>query len=111
MWIRTGAIAALAAVAAWWDDAPNLQQADVRSAVSSEARATGLRILTGQANLTGSDPNAVTPGGVPLFKQGVLAGGLGVAGVPPNAAEYAAYTGGWTAGFLPSPPPNDKLPD
>lgn len=71
----------------------------------------GLGIITGKADFRDSDPLAVNPGGVPLFKNGVLAGGLGVAGVPSNVAEYAAYTGGWTAGFLPSPPPNDKLPE
>ncbi len=36
---------------------------------------------------------AVNPGGVPLFKQGVLVGGVGVAGVPADVAEFAAFSG------------------
>jgi uncharacterized protein GlcG (DUF336 family) len=80
-------------------------------ATSIDGTQPGLGITTGKPNLNDSDSSVVNPGGVPLFKNGALAGGLGVAGVPPNVAEYAAYTGGWTAGFLPSPPPNDKLPE
>ena len=44
----------------------------------------GLGILTGKADLNDSDPTAVNPGGVPLFKQGVLVGGVGVAGREPG---------------------------
>ena len=65
----------------------------------------GLGILTGKADLNDSDPNAVNPGGVPLFKQGVLVGGVGVAGVPPNVAEFAAFSGAAGAGFGPNPAP------
>lgn len=70
----------------------------------------GLGIVTGKKDFNDSDPGAVNPGGVPLFKDGALAGGLGVAGVEPALAEFAAYTGGWTAGFLPPPEPTEALP-
>jgi uncharacterized protein GlcG (DUF336 family) len=63
----------------------------------------GLGIITGKADLNDSDPSAVNPGGVPLFKQGVLVGGVGVAGVAPDAAEFAAFSGAVGAGFGPSP--------
>lgn len=53
----------------------------------------GLGILTGKADLLDSDPFAVNPGGVPLFKNGTLVGGVGVSGVPPDIAEYAAFNG------------------
>jgi uncharacterized protein GlcG (DUF336 family) len=65
----------------------------------------GLGILTGKANLNDSDPSAVNPGGVPLFKQGVMVGGVGVAGVPPDVAEFAAFSGAVGAGFGPHPAP------
>jgi uncharacterized protein GlcG (DUF336 family) len=77
---------------------------EVPPARSIDGTALGLGIITGKADLNDSDPNAVNPGGVPLFKQGVLVGGVGVAGVPPNIAEFAAVSGAFGAGFGPALP-------
>jgi len=69
---------------------------------------TGLGIITGKSRLDDSDPNAVSPGGVPIFRNGVVVGGIGVAGVPHDVAEYAAFTASESNGFgltLPLPPP------
>ncbi len=63
----------------------------------------GPGILTGKADLNDSDPTAVNPGGVPLFKNGLIVGGVGVTGVSPEVAEFAAFTGAIGAGFGPSP--------
>lgn len=76
---------------------------EVPPALSIDGSHVGLGIVTGKADLNDSNPNAVNPGGVPLFKQGVLVGGIGVAGVPGNVAEYAAFSGAVGAGFGPSP--------
>ncbi|HTZ95063.1 MAG TPA: heme-binding protein [Terriglobales bacterium] len=68
----------------------------------------GLGILTGKADANDSDPMAVNPGGVPLFKGGAV-GGVGVVSTSPEIAEYAAFSGATNAGLLPSqaqlPPP------
>src|SRR5581483_5544837 len=85
---------------------------DFPPARSIDGLQPGLGILTGKADLNDGDPNAVNPGGVPLFKQGVLVGGVGVAGVPPNVAEYAAVVGAIGANLfvpLPLPPPGEVL--
>jgi uncharacterized protein GlcG (DUF336 family) len=42
----------------------------------------GLGIQTGKANVLDSDPNAVNPGGVPIFKNNRVAGGIGVVAAP-----------------------------
>jgi uncharacterized protein GlcG (DUF336 family) len=64
----------------------------------------GTGINTGKANLFDSDPSAVNGGGVPIFKNGRVAGGIGVSGIPPEAAEYAAFTGSISGlGFGPRP--------
>jgi len=52
----------------------------------------GLGIITGKADVNDSDPNAVNPGGVPIFKNGELVGGIGVAGISADVAEYVAFT-------------------
>jgi uncharacterized protein GlcG (DUF336 family) len=61
----------------------------------------GLGVITGKADLLDSDQSAVNPGGIPLFKQGVVAGGVGVAGVPANTAEFVALSGAVGAGLGP----------
>jgi uncharacterized protein GlcG (DUF336 family) len=78
---------------------------EVPPATLINGSAPGLGILTGKADQFDSDPNAVNPGGVPLFKQGVVVGGVGVAGASPEVAEFAALSGAVDAksGFGPSP--------
>jgi uncharacterized protein GlcG (DUF336 family) len=68
---------------------------------------TGLGILTGKSQLDDSDPNAVNPGGVPIFRGNLVVGGIGVAGVSHDAAEFAAFSGATTSGFsfIPTPLP------
>ncbi len=53
----------------------------------------GLGIITGKADLNDSDPLAVNPGGVPIFKNGTLVGGVGVVAASSAVAEYAAFQG------------------
>jgi len=65
----------------------------------------GLGIITGKADLYDSDPNAVNPGGVPIFRNEVVVGGVGVAGVSADVAEYAAFTAATSNGFGPTPAP------
>ena len=62
-----------------------------------------LGIATGKADLYDSDPTAVNPGGVPIFESGVVVGGIGVAGVSSDVAEFAAYTASISNGFGPTP--------
>jgi uncharacterized protein GlcG (DUF336 family) len=63
----------------------------------------GLGVITGKADVNDGNPNAVNPGGVPIFRGGVIVGGVGVAGVSSDVAEYAAYTAAISNGFGPSP--------
>ena len=51
----------------------------------------GYGITTGKLDLADSDPTAVNPGGVPIFKNGQEVGGIGVAAVDANTAEYVAF--------------------
>ena len=72
--------------------------------------APGLGILTGKADLLDSDPTAVNPGGVPIFKNNRVAGGIGVVAAPGTAnydavVEYAAVAGTLLNGFAPVVPP------
>ncbi len=63
---------------------------------------TGLGVTTGKLDVNDSDPNAVNPGGVPLFRNGSVVGGIGVAAVAPDVAEYAAYAAATSNGFGPT---------
>jgi uncharacterized protein GlcG (DUF336 family) len=63
----------------------------------------GLGVATGKADVNDSDSTAVNPGGVPLFRNGSLVGGIGVAGTSTGVAEYAAYAAATSTGFGPTP--------
>ncbi|HEY2993776.1 MAG TPA: heme-binding protein [Methylomirabilota bacterium] len=66
----------------------------------------GTGIVTGKADIFDSDPATVDGGGVPVFKGGVLVGGVGVTGVgiDKNATEFAAFAGSIPGpGFGPRP--------
>jgi uncharacterized protein GlcG (DUF336 family) len=75
----------------------------VPPARSISGATTGLGITTGKADLNDSDPVAVNPGGVPLFRNGNVVGGIGVAGVAGDVAEFAAYAAATSNGFGPAP--------
>ncbi len=64
----------------------------------------GLGVLTGKADTMDSNPLAVNPGGVPIFYQNVVVGGIGVvtSSSDPNVAEYAAFVGSTTQRTGPS---------
>src|SRR3989454_222920 len=64
----------------------------------------GLGITTGKADVFDSNPGAVNGGGVPIFKNGQVVGGIGVTGVPGPLAEFAAFAGSVpNASFGPRP--------
>lgn len=77
----------------------------VPPARSIDGSTTGLGITTGKADQNDSDPKAVDPGGVPIFKNGHVVGGIGVAGAPSDVAEFAAFSGAVGNGFGPNPAP------
>src|SRR3984885_2119396 len=72
-------------------------------ALSISGLSPGLGVATGKADVYDSDSTAVNPGGVPLFRNGSLVGGIGVAGTSSDVAEYAAYTAATSNGFGPTP--------
>jgi len=72
---------------------------------SIDGTTTGAGIVTGKADVFDSNPNAVLGGGVPIFKNGHLAGGVGVAGASNDADEYAAFSGIAGTGLVPQVAP------
>lgn len=73
--------------------------------LSIDGTTNGTGIVTGKADVFDSDPNAVLGGGVPIFKNGHLAGGVGVAGASNDADEYAAFSGIAGTGLVPNVAP------
>src|ERR1700693_367607 len=65
----------------------------------------GPGIITGKADVLDSNPNAVNPGGLPIYKGAVLVGGIGVTAVPSDVAEFTAFSGALANGFSPLPTP------
>jgi len=53
---------------------------------------TGLGMITGKVDVYDGNQTAVNPGGVPIYKNGDVAGGVGVVGSTPEVSEYEAYT-------------------
>jgi uncharacterized protein GlcG (DUF336 family) len=76
---------------------------NVPPARSISGATTSLGVATGKADLMDSDPTAINPGGVPLFRNGSLVGGIGIAGVSNDVAEFAAYAAATSNGFGPTP--------
>ncbi len=71
---------------------------------SIDGTTTGAGVVTGKKDVFDSDANAVNPGGVPIFKNGHLAGGVGVAGAAnPSVDEFAAFSGAAASGVSPIP--------
>jgi uncharacterized protein GlcG (DUF336 family) len=77
------------------------------SAVDQSGCGTG--IVTGKVQPDDRDASAVNPGGIPIYRAGNLAGGIGVIGADdPDVDEYAAVSG--VFGAL-SPVPQFPLPE
>jgi uncharacterized protein GlcG (DUF336 family) len=69
----------------------------------------GLGIQTGKPDILDSDSSAVNPGGIPIFKNNRVAGGIGVVAGSTTAnynavVEYAAVAGTIGNGFAPTVP-------
>jgi len=65
---------------------------------------TGLGVVTGKRDVFDSDATAINPGGVPLFLNNQLVGGVGVVASTPAIAEFAALSGVIGANLLVSVP-------
>lgn len=88
---------------------PSLPGLGVPQSTLINGSSPGLGIITGKKDVYDSDATAVNPGGVPLFKNGQLVGGVGVVASTPEIAEFAALNGAASPGdgvALPLPLPN-----
>ena len=65
----------------------------------------GPGIVTGKIQPDDSDAASVNAGGIPIYRNGNLLGGIGVVGIAgdPQLAEFAAISGALAPGFLPVP--------
>jgi uncharacterized protein GlcG (DUF336 family) len=64
---------------------------EIPPATSIDGSPDRLGVITGKADSMDTQPSAVNPGAVPIFKSGHAVGGIGIAGVPLDVAEYVAY--------------------
>jgi uncharacterized protein GlcG (DUF336 family) len=80
----------------------------------ADTRGCSAGITTGKANLidAGGFDATVNPGGTPLYRNGRLIGGVGVAGVSPERADFAAVSAaaGSGGGITPVAPFPGELP-
>jgi uncharacterized protein GlcG (DUF336 family) len=76
---------------------------NLNPARSTDGTSIGLGVITGKKDDFDSDAAAVNPGGVPIFRNGELVGGIGVAGASADVTEFAAFSGSVTAGFGANP--------
>jgi uncharacterized protein GlcG (DUF336 family) len=88
--------------------------AEVLPCGPADSRGCSPGIITGKANLadTGGFDATVNPGGTPLYRNGRLLGGVGVAGVSAERAEFAAVSAaaGSGAGITAVPTFPSELP-
>jgi uncharacterized protein GlcG (DUF336 family) len=84
---------------------PELEMRGIHPSTAVTDGGPGVGIVTGKADVLDSNPNAVNPGGLPIYKGSVLVGGIGVTGVPADVAEFTAYSGASSTGFSPIPVP------
>lgn len=79
---------------------------NVGPCTASDTRGCGAGPVTGKPNNFDSAPNAVNPGGLPVYRGATLIGGVGVSGPAPGDAEYAALNAvASTPGLAPTPTP------
>src|ERR1700678_2009811 len=65
--------------------------ATVPPATTISGASPGFGVTTGKADVNDSQPTAVNPGGVPIFKNGQEVGGIGVVSADLDTSEYVAF--------------------